>query len=89
MIQRTLPNEKELVMPKRKYVEYSEQTDSKRYPSDLTDAEWKLVEAFVQQKAGPGRPHEIDRREILNGLFEKDKYRLSMAIPAERSSRVS
>ena len=56
-------------MPKRQYIEYSEQTDSKRYPSDLTDAEWKLAEAFVQQKAGPGRPHEIDRREILNGLF--------------------
>jgi len=60
---------KELVMPTRKYVEYSEQTDRKRYPSDLTDAEWALIEAFVQQKAGPGRPHEIDRREIVNALF--------------------
>ena len=56
-------------MTTRKYVEYSEPTDSKRYPSDLTDAEWKLIEPFVQQKPGPGRPHEIDRREIVNALF--------------------
>lgn len=56
-------------MTTRKYVEYIEQTDQKRYPSDLTDAEWKLIELFVQQKSGPGRPHEIDRREIVNALF--------------------
>ncbi len=56
-------------MTTRNYVEYSEQTDNKRYPSDLTDAEWALIEAFVQQKPGPGRPHEIDRREIVNALF--------------------
>lgn len=59
----------ELLMTTRKYVEYIEQMDNKRYPSDLTDAEWLLIEPFVQQKAGPGRPHEIDRREIVNGLF--------------------
>jgi len=60
---------KELPMTTRKYVEYIEQTDNKRYPSDLTDAEWELIEPFVQQKPGPGRPHEIDRREIVNALF--------------------
>jgi putative transposase len=60
---------KELIMTTRKYVEYSEQTDNKRYPSDLIDAEWKLIEAFVQQKAGAGRPHEVDLREIVNALF--------------------
>jgi putative transposase len=60
---------KELAMTTRKYVEYIEQTDNKRYPSDLTDAEWVLIESFVQQKPGPGRPHEIDRREIVNALF--------------------
>src|SRR6266498_506232 len=64
-----LPSMKELPMTTRNYVEYSEQTDNKRYPSDLTDAEWALIEAFVQQKPGPGRPHEIDRREIVNALF--------------------
>lgn len=56
-------------MTARKYVEYIEQADNKRYPSDLTDAEWSLVEPFVQQKPGPGRPHDVDLREIVNALF--------------------
>jgi putative transposase len=56
-------------MAARKYVEYIEETKSKRYPSDLTDDEWELVESFVQQKPGSGRPHEVDLREIVNALF--------------------
>ena len=56
-------------MTARKYVEYIEQTDARRYPSDLTDAEWSLIEPFVQQNAGPGRPHTVDLREIVNALF--------------------
>jgi putative transposase len=60
---------KEFLMTTRKYVEYIEQTDAKRYPSDLTDAEWSLIEPFVQQKDGPGRPHTVDLREIVNALF--------------------
>ena len=55
-------------MKTRKYVEYSQQTVSSRYPSDLTDAEWSLVEPFVQQKPGPGRPHAVDLREIVHAL---------------------
>jgi putative transposase len=56
-------------MTTRRYVEYIEQTNNKRYPSDLIDAEWCLIEAFVQQEPGPGRPHEDDLREIVNALF--------------------
>lgn len=56
-------------MAARKYVEYIEETKSKRYPSDLTDDEWELIESFVQQKPGSGRPHEVDLREIVNALF--------------------
>lgn len=55
-------------MKTRKYVEYSEQSDTLRYPSDLIDAEWSLIEPFVQQKPGPGRPHEVDLREIVHAL---------------------
>jgi len=56
-------------MTTRTYVKYSEQPDNKRYPSDLTDAEWEIIEVFTRQKSGSGRPHTIDRREIVNGLF--------------------
>ena len=56
-------------MTTRKYVEYIDQTDNKRYPSDLTDAEWVLIESFVQQKPGLGRPHEIDRLRSRTRCF--------------------
>jgi len=41
---------------------------SLRYPSDLTDEEWGLIEAFVQPVAGPGRPRELDTREVFNAI---------------------
>jgi putative transposase len=40
----------------------------RRYPSDLTDAEWELIEPFVRAKPGPGRPRELDMREVINAI---------------------
>ncbi len=39
-----------------------------RYPSDLTDEEWELIEPFVRPAPGPGRPREIDTRAVLNAI---------------------
>ena len=41
------------------------------YPSDLTDAQWALIEPLLrdQDPAGPGRPTTVDMREILNALL--------------------
>jgi putative transposase len=40
----------------------------KAYPSDLTDAQWKLLEPFVAAKTG-GRKCDYERREIVNAIF--------------------
>ena len=40
-----------------------------RYPSDLTDAEWALVEPFVPPARRGGRRRTVDVREVLNGIF--------------------
>jgi len=43
----------------------------KSYPSDLTDAEWRLVEPLLPQRRegdGRGAPRQQDRREILNAI---------------------
>lgn len=44
-----------------------------RYSTDLTDAQWTLVEAFfpaVSREDGcNGRPRKYPYREILNGIF--------------------
>lgn len=39
------------------------------YPSDLTDAEWTLLEPLVPKPKTGGRPVQYPRREILNGIF--------------------
>ena len=40
-----------------------------RYPSDLTDAEWALVESFIPPARRGGRRRTVDVREVLNGIF--------------------
>jgi transposase len=40
-----------------------------RYPSDLTDAEWALVEPFIPPARRGGRRRTVDAREVLNGIF--------------------
>jgi putative transposase len=44
----------------------------KPYPSDLTDQQWALVELLLPQasrRPSPGRPREVDLREVVNALF--------------------
>jgi putative transposase len=39
------------------------------YATDITDEQWAMIEPFVQASFGkPGRPIEIDRRWIVNGV---------------------
>ena len=41
----------------------------KPYPSDLTDAEWRILEPLVPAPAPNGRPADYDRREIVNAIL--------------------
>ncbi len=38
----------------------------KVYPSDVTDAEWQIIEPLLPEAQGIGRPREVDLREIIN-----------------------
>jgi transposase len=40
-----------------------------RYPSDLTDAEWELVEPLIRPAKHGGRPRTVVVREVLNAIF--------------------
>ena len=40
-----------------------------RYPSDLIDAEWGIIEPMIPPAKHGGRKRTIDVREILNGIF--------------------
>ena len=44
----------------------------KKYISDLTDAQWAIVEPMIppaKQSTRGGRPRKVDMREVLNTLF--------------------
>lgn len=41
----------------------------KGYDTDVTDAEWAILEPIVQPQGTMGRPAKLDLREILNALF--------------------
>ena len=41
----------------------------KRYPSDLTNKQWKLIKPHLPGEKTIGRPRETDLREVLNALF--------------------
>jgi putative transposase len=42
-----------------------------RYPSDLTDEQWNLIRPMLPRRRSgkPGRPPEVDRRDILDAIF--------------------
>jgi len=44
----------------------------KLYPSDLTDAQWSIIEPLIPTKK-TGRPRQVDMREVLNAIFYIDR----------------
>src|SRR5258708_28034926 len=39
------------------------------YPTDLTDAQWKLIEPHVPRPKPGGRPAKYARREVVNAIL--------------------
>jgi transposase len=46
-----------------------ERTTRKPYPSDVSDAEWAILEPLVPAVKRGGRPARWSRREIVNGVL--------------------
>ena len=40
-----------------------------RYPSDVTDAEWSLIEPLIPPAKRGGGKRTVDLREVMNGLM--------------------
>lgn len=43
--------------------------DHLRYPSDLTDEEWALIEPLIPPSKSGGGRRRVDMREVVNGLM--------------------
>jgi transposase len=41
----------------------------KAYPSDVTNAEWQIIEQLLPSAQATGRLRQVDLREIINGIF--------------------
>ena len=44
----------------------------RRYPSDLTDAEWALIAPFIPPPRSGGRGRKTDMREVLRGIGPRE-----------------
>lgn len=42
--------------------------DGRTYPTDLTDAQWAVLEPELPTYAGPGRPRTVALRRVVDGL---------------------
>ncbi len=50
----------------------SSSSGPKRYPTDLTDEQWAIMEPFFpvpKQQGRTGRPRQYSYRQIVNGIF--------------------
>jgi putative transposase len=45
----------------------------KRYPSDLTDDQWAILEPLIPPAKHGGAPRTVDMREVLNTLFYQSR----------------
>src|SRR5438552_5731286 len=41
----------------------------KRYPSDLTDAQWEVIADLLPPAKATGRPRAVDMREVINTIL--------------------
>src|SRR4051812_16316587 len=49
------------------------QPPRKPYPTDLTDAQWSVLEPLIPPAKHGGRHREVEVREVLNTLFYQNK----------------
>lgn len=54
---------------KTRYTDAHRRDEPGRYPTDLTDAEWQLLEEHFRAKDKGGRPPEHTPRRMLNAIF--------------------
>jgi putative transposase len=39
------------------------------YPTDLTDSQWRLIQAYFRRPSGRGAPRKYDRRQVVNAIL--------------------
>jgi putative transposase len=50
-------------------LEFSQMLHRRPYPTDVTDAQWAILEPLLPPESLRGRPREVSLREIVNALL--------------------
>ena len=56
------------------------------YPSDLTEAQWRLIEKRIPPAQPGGRYRSVNMRAVVNGMSVSDSHGLFVASVATRFS---
>ena len=43
--------------------------NTKKYPTDSTDAQWEIIKRLIPVQRGQGRPRTVDLRRIMDAIF--------------------
>ena len=43
--------------------------EREHYPTDLTDAQWEMIDGLLPPPASRGRPREVSRRDVVNAVL--------------------
>ncbi len=46
---------------------------NKSYPSNLTDAQWQLIEPLIPSNTGVGKPTQVDLRKVVNAILYQSR----------------
>ena len=49
------------------------QKQKRKYGTDMTDRQWKLIASIIPPPKTGGRPREVDVREVVNAVFYLNK----------------
>jgi len=47
--------------------------DGRKYPSDLTDEQWQLIERVLPLPSRVGRPRQVCRRQVMNAILSVNR----------------
>jgi len=59
--------------------------DKLRYPSDLTDAEWRHIGPLIPPAKRGGGKRRVEMREVVNGVMYVAEHRMPVAATSQKT----
>ncbi len=56
-------------------------TRQRRYPTDMTDAEWQVIAPFLAPHTGPGAPRMVETRALVDAIWYRLRTGWTQRVP--------